>query len=69
MLSSHITKLENKIEQITKIANERLRNDLQSHINELKINLQNTIKISEKKQEKILGNQSWRTSQKCYVKY
>ena len=39
MLSSHFTKLENKIEQITKIANERLRIDLQSQIDQLNINL------------------------------
>ena len=53
MLSSHFTKLENKIEQITKIANERLRIDLQSQIDQLNINLQNTIKINEKTRENI----------------
>ena len=68
MLSSHFTKLENKIEQITKIANERLRIDLQSQIDQLNKNLQNTIKINEKR-EKILRKQSWKTSQKFYVKY
>ena len=68
MLSSHFIKLKRKTEEITKIANERLRIDLQSQIDQLNINLQNTIK-KMKKQEKILGKQSWRTSQKCYVKY
>ena len=47
MLSSHFTKLENKIEQITKNANERLKIDLQSQIDQLIINLENTIKINE----------------------
>ena len=44
MLSSHFTKLENKSEQITKFANERLIIDLQSQIDQLNINLQNTKK-------------------------
>ena len=52
MLSSHFTKLENKIEQITKIANERLRIDLQSQIDQLNKNLQNTIKINKKNERK-----------------
>ena len=53
MLWNHFSKLENKIEQITKIANERLRIDLQSQIDQLNINLQNTIKINEKTRENI----------------
>ena len=53
MLSSQFTKLENKIEQITKIANERLRIDLQCQIDQLKKNQQNTIKINEKTRENI----------------
>ena len=68
ILSSHFTKLENKIKKITKIANERFRIDLQSQINQLNINLQNTIKINEKTRENI-----WKTVmedvRKCYVKY
>ena len=53
MLSSHFTKLENKIEQITTIADERLRILLQSQIDQLNMNLQNTIKINEKTRENI----------------
>ena len=53
MLSSHFPKLKNKIEQITKIANEQLRIDLQSQIDQLNINLQNTIKTNEKTRENI----------------
>ena len=52
LLTSHFTKLESKIEQITKIANERLIIDLQRQINQLNINLQNTIKINEKNERK-----------------
>ena len=51
MLSSHFTKLENKIEKLTKIANERLRINLQSQIHQLNINLQSTKKIKEKTRE------------------
>ena len=50
--NSYFTKLENKIEQITKIANERLRIDLRSQIDQLNVNLQNTIKINEKSERK-----------------
>ena len=53
MLSSHFTKLENKIEQKTTIADERLRILLQSQIDQLNMNLQNTIKINEKTRENI----------------
>ena len=56
MPSSHFTKLENKIEQITKIENEKLRINLLSQIDYLNINLQNTIKINEKTRENI-----WKT--------
>ena len=53
MLSSQFTKLENKIEQITKISYERLRINLQSQIYQLNITLQITIKINEKARENI----------------
>ena len=53
MLSSHFIKQENKIEQITKIANEQLIIDLQSQIDQLNKNLQNTIKLIEKTRENI----------------
>ena len=53
MLTSHFSKLEAKIEQITKIVNERLRIDLQSQIDQLNISIQNTIKINEKTRESI----------------
>ena len=52
-LSSHFTELENKIEQITKIAKKQLRIDLQSQIDQLNINLKNTIKIKIKTRENI----------------
>ena len=52
MLSSHFNKLENKIKQITKIANERLRIDFRSQTDQLNKNIQNTIKINEKTREK-----------------
>ena len=53
MLTSHFTKLESKIEQITKISNKRLKINIQSQIDQLSINLQYTIKINEKKRENI----------------
>ena len=53
MLTNHFTKLENKIEQITKIANEQFRIDLQSQIDQLNINIQNTIKMNEETRENI----------------
>ena len=53
MLSSHFFELENKIEQITKIAKKQLRIDLQSQIDQLNINLKNTIKINIKTRENI----------------
>ena len=68
ILTSHLSKLENKIDQITKIANERLRNNFQSQIDQLKSNLQN-IKKEMKKPERILGKQSFKTLQKYYVKH
>ena len=65
MLWNHFSKLKSKREQITKIATERPTIKLRSQVDQLNASAQNKI-IRNEKPEKILGKDSWKTTQMCY---